>query len=85
MDLGQFSRAIEGYKRRVKDQSQQIDQLNHILGGYIARAFHEPKKYPKEPLLSKQSRNITKQMVDDEKFAQAFAEVKQGVYNGNKS
>ena len=26
-----------------------MDALNHALGGYVLRAFHEPRKYPRKP------------------------------------
>lgn len=46
---------------------EKFDTLNYVLGKYIAYAFHEPKKYPKKPLLVKQERiNESSVMTDEE-------------------
>jgi hypothetical protein len=27
------------------------DRMNWLLGGYVLKAYHSPKKYPKKPIL----------------------------------
>lgn len=54
MTVGQFSRCVEGYGKRIEQQAKQIDNLNHILGGYIATGVNDPKKYPRKPKLADQ-------------------------------
>jgi hypothetical protein len=56
---------------------RQRDIANHLLGKYIAYAFNDPKKYPKEPFLYKeaaQNDKINKQMTGEQMkdFAKRF-------------
>lgn len=69
LTLGQFKRALEGYRRRTQDEARNADALNHILGSYIAKAFHQPNKYPKQPLLAEKDatqQSNNRVMSDDE-------------------
>jgi hypothetical protein len=44
---------------------KQSDQLNHVLGNYIATGVNNPKKYPKEPLMGEKKREATKYTSDE--------------------
>lgn len=39
-------------------QAEHQDQLNYLLGKYVALAVNNPKKYPKEPFLTKKQSTI---------------------------
>ena len=54
-----FKKYTKAYKRRQRD----IDELNHVLGNYIAIGINNPKEYPKKPYLSEE--NETKKDMTD--------------------
>ena len=56
MTIGQLLNCIEGYGKRLDAEAKQTDQLNHILGEYIAYAVNSPKKYPKKPKLQEDNK-----------------------------
>jgi hypothetical protein len=53
--------------RRIK----QHDQLNHILGNYIAVGVNAPKKYPKKPLTA-EDRKIEYSPQDFQQIAKRY-------------
>jgi len=53
---------ISAYDRRLAD----LDRLNHSLGIYIGMSVNNPKKYPKEPFLSKAPKKHNKNMGENQ-------------------
>ena len=64
MTLWQFENCLDGYKDRIKA----ADSLNHSLGSYILTAYHDPKKYPKEPHLSKEDKPAIRFTTDEQRI-----------------
>lgn len=56
MTIGQFQASVKGFKLRVERETEQRDQLNHMLGKYIALGVNNPKKYPSNPYLFKEEK-----------------------------
>lgn len=59
---------MDGYKQKVEREMQQQDQLNHILGNYIATGVNNPKKYPKQPALSNERKSNKQVYTTDEDY-----------------
>lgn len=53
MTIGDFSDCVAGFAEREKREIEKADYLNFLLGQYVAVAFNQPKKYPREPFLKK--------------------------------
>lgn len=68
MTVGEFTRCMDGYKDKVEREMRQADQLNHILGNYIAVGVNNPKKYPKTPALSSEQKEKTQVFTKDEDY-----------------
>lgn len=64
LNPNQLKKYINVYEQRKKNEAREIDMLNHILGQYIGAAVNSPKKYPRKPLLFKESK--PKEMTGDE-------------------
>lgn len=71
MTLWQFENCLDGYQKRIET----ADALNHSLGSYILTAYHDPKKYPREPSLAE--KKPTKQYMTDEEY-ERLARIKYG-------
>jgi hypothetical protein len=56
----QFLKHIRVFNEKEEARVKEVDSLNFLLGKYIAFAINEPKKYPKEPFLSKKTGRIMK-------------------------
>jgi hypothetical protein len=63
MTIGQFENCLKGHAKRLENEAKQTDQLNHILGRYIASAHHDPAKYPRKPAL--QEDKVTEDTPED--------------------
>ena len=61
----QFNKYVKVYSQKTKEQAQQTDRFNYMLGQYIAFAFNDPKKYPKKPFLEE----VQQEQKDDEMSA----------------
>lgn len=46
-----FQKYVTAYEEKLKEG----DWMNWVLGSYISMAFNNPKKYPKQALLSKEN------------------------------
>lgn len=64
MNPKQFEKYARAYNRRIEEDLQMADVLNHALGKYISFAFHSPDKYPEKPFSAQQRKK--KDMTDEE-------------------
>ncbi len=51
--MNQFEKHIEAFKKKEESRIREIDAFNHNLGLYMVHAYHNPKKYPKQPFTAK--------------------------------
>lgn len=70
LNVNQYLKHVRVFNQMQKEHVQQVDALNHILGRYIAYAFNDPKKYPKEPYTHKDTTHDV--MTDEEMEQQAL-------------
>jgi len=63
----EYSQYIEAYTKIEEGRAREMDYNNFNLGKYIAYAFHDPKKYPKQPFL-KEGENIEKKDMTGEQM-----------------
>lgn len=71
MDGNDLNAFVCGNKDRVQQDMKMHDNLNHILGNYMAFAVNDPKSYPKKPLLHKSLENIqTKELTIEQQQEQ---------------
>ena len=68
MNPKQFEKYVKAYNRRIEEELQIADVLNHALGKYISFAFHSPDKYPEKPFSSKKE---TKKDMSDKDMERA--------------
>lgn len=69
-----YNKHVNAYNKRKKDELEEKDYLNNILGQYIMFAVNNPKKYP-EPFLKDKSRNIsTNKIMSDEEMEKVMNE-----------
>lgn len=64
----QFEKHIKVYTKKKREDMEEVDMLNWVLGKYIAYSFNEPKKYPKKPMLGT-SANTTMSVEEMEDIA----------------
>ena len=81
LTIGDFLDCIEGYRRRLQQEQELQDSVNYLLGQYISYAVNDPKKYPKNPFLSKNTKANTDYMLSPEQH-ELMARAKYGK-NGN--
>lgn len=60
----QWAKHIEVFNKKETQRLKEKDQLNYLLGKYIAYAFNDPKKYPSKPFFEKDT--DLKPMTDEE-------------------
>jgi hypothetical protein len=44
---------IEAYSANLQNKIEQMDTLAWMMGSYNAHAYHDPKKYPRKPSMTK--------------------------------
>lgn len=69
---------MDGFQDKLERESRMIDQLNHILGSYVATGVNNPKKYPKEPSLSKRNDSEKKMIATTDEQRIAMVRIKYG-------
>lgn len=62
----QFNKYMNVHNKKIKEEVQQKDRFNYMLGQYIAFAFNDPKNYPKKPFLENAEEKKGKEMTDIE-------------------
>lgn len=68
---------IEGYNKRLENNTKIQDTMNYSLGNYIKIAFHDPKHYPKEPF-SKSKEEETAEICNTDDQRIRMARIKYG-------
>lgn len=53
-----FKKYLEAYRKRKEAEIIEKDYNNWILGKYLAFSYHDPKKYPKKPFLTKEEEEV---------------------------
>jgi len=71
LSFGQFFDCLKGYRQRKESEYKHLDMLNHLLGQYVAFAFHDRSHYPKHPYLEKSGNSQKRRMTDEEMAATA--------------
>lgn len=61
--MKQYEKHVKVYSKKQKQDLQNIDYLNYILGKYICFAFNDPKHYPSKAILQT---NSDDSMTDEE-------------------
>lgn len=66
----QYEKHVKVFKEKEEARIKEEDLMNHLLGRYIAFAFHDPQNYPEKPF-SEQKHEELEDMTDDEMEKQA--------------
>ncbi len=69
LDVKQYLKHVRVYNQKEKERIKEKDGLNYMLGKYIGFAINDPKHYPSEPFLEKDTE--LKPMSDEEMEKQA--------------
>ena len=69
LDVKQYIKHIKVFNEKEKQRIKETDELNYVLGKYIAYAFNDPKNYPKKPFTEQNTE--LKPMSDEEMEKQA--------------
>ena len=65
----QYIKHVRAYNEKQKQRIKEMDELNYMLGKYIAYAFNDPKHYPSKPFMDNNTE--LKPMTDEEMEKQA--------------
>lgn len=68
---------IEAYGVNLQNRMEQMDTLAWMIGSYSSHAYHDPKKYPRKPSMTKNKVKMGEPMPEEsmKDMLEVFAQI----------